>query len=74
MHPETVKELPEAFAALIRRQHSIQKLLVQAYAEKSRRLLLQALLLDPVITSARRAEEYLDYVLKLQAEYLPEIT
>lgn len=74
LRPESVGELPEAFAALIRRQHSIQKLLVQAYAEKSRKLLLQALLIDPVVDSAKRAEEYLDYTLKLQADYLPEFS
>ncbi len=53
-------------------QHSIQKLIVQAYKEKSKRLLLQALLLDPVVESAIQAEKFLDYMLKLQAEYLPE--
>ncbi len=72
LHPETVGELPEAFAALIQRQHSIQKILTQAYAERSKRLLLQALLIDPVVDSAKRAEEFLDYMLKLQADYLPE--
>jgi len=71
IHPETVGELPEAFVALIHRQHSIQKLLVRAYSERSKKLLLQALLIDPVVDSAKRAEEYLDCMLKLQADYLP---
>lgn len=73
VHPETVGPLPEAFAALITRQISIQKLLVQAYAQKSRKHLLQAMLLDPVVDSAARAEQCLDYMLKLQADYLPEL-
>ncbi|HCE43739.1 MAG TPA: hypothetical protein DET40_09330 [Lentisphaeria bacterium] len=72
-HPETIGELPEGFAAMIRRQNAIQKLLVQAYAEKSKRLLLQALLLDPVVDSPSQAEKCLDLMLRLQADYLPEL-
>jgi len=73
IHPETVGSLPEGFAAQIRLQHSIQKLLVQAYQQQSRELLLQALLLDPVVDSAINAQKFLDYMLKLQADYLPEL-
>jgi alpha-galactosidase len=72
IHPEFVGSLPEGFAAQIRLQHSIQKLLVEAYQQKSRKLLLQALLLDPVVDSAVNAKKFLDYMLDLQAEYLPE--
>jgi len=74
VHPEYIGSLPEGFAAHIRLQHSIQKLLVQAFAEKSRKLLLQALLLDPVVDSAVKAEKYLDYMLNIQMEYLPELS
>jgi alpha-galactosidase/6-phospho-beta-glucosidase family protein len=68
-----VGSLPEGFAAMIRQQHAIQKLVVQAYAQRSRSLLLQALLLDPVVTSATAAEKVLDTMLGLQAAYLPEL-
>jgi len=73
VHPEHVGSLPEGFAAQIRLQHSIQKLLVQGFAEKSRSLALQALLLDPVVDSADRAEKMFDCMLELQSDYLPEL-
>ncbi len=71
IHPEHVGPLPEALAAFCRTQVSIQLLLIEAYRKRSRNLLLQALLLDPVIDSVRRAEEMLDYMLELQRDYLP---
>ncbi|PIE34288.1 hypothetical protein CSA56_07840 [candidate division KSB3 bacterium] len=74
IHPEFVGNLPEGFAAQIRLQHSIQKLLIDAYQQKSKQLLLQALLLDPVVDSAVNAKKFLDYMLKIQADYLPEFT
>jgi alpha-galactosidase len=72
IHPEFVGSLPEGFAAQIRLQHSIQKLLVEAYQRKSKKLLLQALLLDPVVDSAVNAKKLLEYMLEIQSEYLPE--
>jgi len=73
VHPEYLGNLPEGFAAQIRLQHSIQKLLVEAYRQKSKKLLLQALLLDPVVDSAINAQKFLDYMLELQSDYLPEL-
>ena len=71
-HPVTVDPLPESLACLCRTQMSIQKLTVQAYKERSKDRLLEALLLDPVVNSLRRAREFLDDMLELQAAYLPE--
>ena len=72
--PERVGRLPEGFAALIRQQQSVQRLLVRAYAEGSRRLLLQALLVDPLCACrARETEAMLDHMLRIQAPYLPSI-
>ncbi|MBE3070587.1 MAG: alpha-glucosidase/alpha-galactosidase [Planctomycetes bacterium] len=72
IHPQPVGPLPEALAAFCRTQVSIQLLLVEAYRRRSRRLLLQALLLDPCVDSVRRAEEMLDTMLELQKDYLPQ--
>jgi len=72
VHPEQVGSLPEALAAFCRTQISIQLLLIEAYRKRSKKLLLQALLLDPVVDSVKRAEEMLDYMLELQKDYLPE--
>ena len=71
VHPQTVGPLPEGLAALCRTQVSIQRLLVEAYRRRSRKLLLQALLLDPCVDSVRRAEAMLDTMLELQKDYLP---
>ena len=71
--PDQTPPLPEGFAAMLRVQHSVHKLMVMAYQEKSRSLLLQTLLTDPVTNSASKAEKFMDYMLKLQAPYLPEM-
>ena len=72
--PENVPPLPEAFAALIRLQHSIQKLVLEAYVHRSKKTLLQALLLDPVVHSPAMAQKYMDWMLWVQKEYLPEFS
>lgn len=68
--PETVPALPEGFAAQIRLQHSIQKLILEAWQKKSRKLLLQALLLDPVVRSVEKAEQLIDIMFDLQSDYI----
>jgi alpha-galactosidase len=73
VHPRSVPPVPEALAAFCRTQASIQKLVVEAYGEHSKRKLLQALLLDPVVNSVGNAERMLDDMLELQREYLPEL-
>ena len=65
--------LPEAITAMLRLQGSIQKLLVEAYAEESRRKLLQALLLDPTAHSYRSAVALINEMCKLQKDILPHL-
>ena len=72
IHPQKIGPLPEGIAAFCRTQVSIQKLLVEAYRTRSRKVLLQALLVDPVVDSVGKAEAMLDEMLELQREYLPE--
>jgi alpha-galactosidase len=74
IHPIAVGPLPEAPAAYMRTQISIQRLVTEAYRTRSRNLLLQALLLDPVVDSIGEAEALLDEMLELQAAFLPEFT
>ena len=69
--PRTIRTYGFALLAFCRTQASIQKLVVEAYRERSRNLLLQALLLDPVVTSVANAEQMLDHMLELQKDYLP---
>lgn len=72
LHPCQMAPLPEAIAAMIRVQGSIQKLIVEAYAERSRNKLLQAILLDPTVKSYRGAVAMMDELLRLQKDLLPE--
>ena len=66
-----VGPVPEPMAAYMRTQFSIHSLLTEAYRTRSRKLLLQALLLDPVVNSITEAEKLLDEMLALQADFLP---
>jgi len=65
--------LPEAVTAILRTQGSIQKLLVEAYAEGSRRKLLQAMLLDPTVHSYRNAVALINEMCELQKDLLPPL-
>ena len=65
--------LPEPIAALIRTQASIHKLIVEAYAERSRAKLLQAILTEPTVDSYRRAMAMMEEMLELQKELLPPL-
>lgn len=71
LHPCQMQPLPEAIAAMIRVQGSIQKLIVEAYAERSRNKLLQALLLDPTVKSYRGTVAMMNELLTLQKDLLP---
>jgi alpha-galactosidase len=74
IHPQHVEPIPEPMAAFTRTQYVIHGLLTEAYRTGSRRLLLQALLVDPCVDSIVRAEQLLDWMLKAQAAYLPAFT
>lgn len=69
--PMRMEPLPEALAALMRTQCSIQQLLVEAFAEHSRKKLLQAILLDPTVDSYRQAVEMMNEMIALQRDLLP---
>jgi alpha-galactosidase len=71
LHPQHVGEIPETLAAFTRTQYSIHALITDAYKTGSKKLLLQALLLDPQVNSVSGAEKMLDQMLKLQSDFLP---
>lgn len=73
LQPMKMPRLPEGILALLRRQTSIHKLLVESYREQSRNKLLQALLLDPTVHSYRNAVEFLNEMCELQKEVLPKL-
>ena len=70
--PETVGPLPEFIAAMCRLQLSIQKLLLEAYIEKSKAKLIQAMLLEPTVTSYKSCIAMIDEFLERQKDVLPE--
>ena len=73
LHPFNMKPLPEGILALLRTQVSINRLLVDAFASRSRRPLLQALLLDPTTESYRQSVALIDEMCRLQKDVLPEL-
>lgn len=73
VHPVKVGPLPEALAGICQLQISIMKLLVEAYHERSKKLLLQALMIDPIVDSYPRAREMMEMMLKVEADALPEM-
>ena len=73
LHPFTMDRLPEAILALLRTQTSINRLLVDAFRDRSRHTLLQALLLDPTTESYRQAVGLVNEMYRLQRKVLPEM-
>jgi alpha-galactosidase len=67
-----VGALPGPVASMVQNEVEIQKLAVDAAVTGSRDLALQALLIDPVVNSARKAEALLDDILSSHAAYLPQ--
>ena len=73
VHGEQVGPLPEPIAAMCRTQIAIQELIVEAYRRRSREVLLQALVLDPVVDSVGGARQMMEKLLEVQGEFLPEL-
>ncbi|SDL38251.1 family 4 glycosyl hydrolase [Microbacterium azadirachtae] len=71
--PQRMDPLPEGILAMIQRQGSIHKLLVEAYAEQSKQKLLQAILLDPIVDSHNKAAAMLEEFLERQKDILPPL-
>jgi alpha-galactosidase len=63
-------EYPKGLAGLLRTQASVQDLVVEAILKKSKEIAFQALLLDPTINNASKAEEMFEEMLKINEEYI----
>ncbi len=68
-----MQPLPELAAALLNTQISIHRLLVDAFEQESRDILLRALLLDPTTVSYRAAVELIDLMCEKQTDALPRL-
>ncbi|MBN1445551.1 MAG: hypothetical protein JW957_05545 [Candidatus Omnitrophica bacterium] len=73
IHPVKVDPLPEAIASMCLTQIAIQNLLIRAYSEKSKDILLQALILDPIVDSMPRAEKMMETLIRVEKNLLPEL-
>jgi alpha-galactosidase len=63
-------EYPRGLAALLRNQASVQDLVVEAVLKKSKEIAFQALLLDPTIENASKAEEMFEEMLEVNRGYI----
>jgi alpha-galactosidase len=70
IHPVSLGPLPDAVAKLMSIQVNIQQLSVEAAMRASRELALQALLIDPVISSATAARNILDELWEFNRPYI----
>jgi alpha-galactosidase len=61
---------PKGLAGLLRNQASVQDLVVEAILKKSKELAFQALLLDPTINNASKAEEMFEEMIKVNEGYI----
>ena len=73
IHPKKCDPLPTAVAAMIATQGAIHKLVIEAYCEKSRKKLLQAVLLDPTVSNYNNAVAMINELCEMQKDILPPL-
>jgi alpha-galactosidase len=73
IHPKQMAPLPEAVAAMMRLQGTIHQLIIDAYVEQSRSKVLQAVLLDPTVSTYSNAVAMINELCELQKEILPPL-
>ena len=74
IHPHQTDPLPTAVAQMISTQGAIHKLVIDAYIEESRNKLLQAVLLDPTVSSYQNAVAMINEMCELQKDLLPKLS
>ena len=73
IHPHICDPLPTAVAQMINTQGTVHKLVIDAYAEQCRNKLLQAVLLDPTVSSYHNAVAMINEMCELQKDVLPPL-
>lgn len=71
--PLCMGEIPDFQKGLMTQQVSVEKLVVQAYLEKSYQKLWQALTLSKTVPSAKVAKEILDELIEANQDWWPEL-
>ena len=70
IHGVSLGSLPKGFAGLLYNQVAIHDMTAEAVLSGSRKMVLQAMLVDPIVDRADAAEALLDTMLKVQKQYL----
>ena len=65
-----LESMPRGFAGLLANQVAVHDLCAQAIIDGSKDLVLQALLVDPVVSKVGAAEDLVEKMISLQPEYL----
>ncbi len=73
IHPIKVEALPTAVAAMINTQGAIHNLIIEAFVEKSKNKLLQAIMLDPTVSTYNNAVALIDDLFEREKELLPKL-
>lgn len=73
IHPVKTAAIPAGLAAMMSTLGTIADLIYEAYTEKSRHKLLQAILLDPTVSTYQGAVCLINEICELQKEILPEL-
>ena len=74
LHLRQMTPLPRGITAMLALQGEINALLIEAFVERSKRKLLQALLIDPTIGSYNGAVALIDEMCAVQKGILPALT
>jgi alpha-galactosidase len=73
LHLQQMAPLPTGITAMLALQGQINALLIEAYLERSKRKLLQALLIDPTVAGYTNAVALIDEMCEVQEELLPPL-
>ena len=71
IHAHQMEPLPDSITEMIRIQGVINKLITEAYMEKSRNKLLQAILLDPTVSTYNSSVAMINEMCEKQKDTLP---
>ena len=71
--PLTMGKIPQFQKGLMEQQVSVEKLVVEAWAEKSYQKLWQAITLSKTVPSAMVAKQILDELIAVNKEFWPEL-
>ena len=73
VHPCACRALPDAVTAMINTQGAIHRLVIEACMEHSRNKLLQAMLLDPTVSTYNQCVALINDMCERQKDILPEM-